>query len=381
MSGSHSYDPAARRDTPLARLLRQRIKEGGPIAVADYVDACLRDDEHGYYTSKVAIGRDADFTTAPEISQVFGELIGIWVALVWQQCNQPARLHVVELGPGRGTMMADMLRAIRNVPDLVPALSVHLVDTNAQLRRTQLERLADASCPVHQYASTQAFREHAVERSGSQQELWLVIGNEFLDAIGISQLVSHEGQWHTRIVTLDDNDDLAFGIGEPAAQGSVPPDLQPGAASIFEFNPSLGTECATLLADLNRCGSVAALFIDYGHEQSAVGETLQAVRAHAYEDPLTSPGEADLTAQVDFADVAAQFAQVGLLTDGPIVQAEFLGRLGIVERTSRLMHANSASAASLEAATLRLLAPNGMGTRFKAIGARSRDLAPLPCFA
>lgn len=371
-----SYDPQSRRPTPLALAFRQRIAESGPLLLADYVRACLTDPAHGYYVGQPAIGRTADFTTAPEISQVFGELIGLWCAIIWQHMGRPPRLNLVELGPGRGTLMADALRAIAKVTDLQPALSVHLVDTNAHLRQLQTATLATAGVPLTHYETIADFSARATNQPGA----WLVLGNEFLDAIGVSQHIVHKGTWHDRTVDIDTEGRLQFAIGPPVQPPANLP--APAAdATVFEFNPELAEKVAPLLAALAAQAPTAALFIDYGHLATTAGETLQALRAHAYENPLTSPGEADLTAHVDFADVTHRMQAVGLHTDGPLTQAEFLGRLGIIERTSRLMSANPAAAAALEASSQRLLAPNGMGTRFKAIGVRSPGLAPLPPFA
>ena len=189
--------------------------------------------------------------------------------------------------------------------------------------------------------------------------------------------------WHQRRVGVDDAGLLQFetdGIPADVAAGPFPAGLAAASGEIFEIAPNLTASVIPCLKALAERGPLSGLFIDYGHTISATGETLQAVRNHAYEHPLTSPGEADLTAHVDFAMFAQLSGAAGLAVDGPLTQAEFLGRLGIVERTSRLMSANPARAAEIEAGTMRLLAPNGMGTRFKAIAVRSPSLAPLPCF-
>jgi NADH dehydrogenase [ubiquinone] 1 alpha subcomplex assembly factor 7 len=344
-----TYDPEARRDTPLARKLKERIRRDGAITVAQYMQACLQDPEHGYYVKQPAIGGAGDFITAPEISQVFGELIGLWSAVVWQQMGSPSRVNLVELGPGRGTLMRDALRAGSKMPLFLDALEVHLVESNAFLERRQREALAGITRPVTSHAAMDSIPPGAA----------IVIANEFLDTFPVAQRV--EGG--ERRVALDANDRLVF---EPA-EGEFR-ERQDFARFVDH------------LASRAMSAPMAALFIDYGHLQSSAGETLQAMRSHAPEHPLCSPGEADLTVHVDFAAIGAALVRCGLAVDGPTTQAEFLGRLGIVERASRLMSANPRKAGEIELGVARLIAPQGMGSRFKAIGVRSSRLSDLPGF-
>lgn len=370
-----AYDPAARRDTPLAARIKQLIRDTGPISVADYVSMCLTDPEHGYYTTRSAIGAEADFITAPEITQIFGELIGIWCAVTWQQLGSPSRFNIVELGPGRGTMISDALRAMAKLPGLIEAAHLHLVDISSQLSATQEQRLQNGRTTFSQWPRTDDLLADSTTYPGP----WIVIANEYLDALGVRQFVANDGRWHQREVCLNADGELDYAVGGPTQQPFLVDAAEQANDAIFECCDAFQQSVAPFLGSLAEMDRLAALFIDYGHEQSAPGETLQAVRDHAYEHPLASPGEADLTAQVDFANFATIMQGAGLAADGPTTQAEFLGRLGIVERTSRLMSANPDKAASIEAGTLRLMAPNGMGTRFKAIGVRSAGLAPLPC--
>jgi len=352
--------------TPLARQLAERIAQSGPIDVADYFAACLNDAEHGYYRRQPAIGREGDFITAPEISQIFGELIGLWCAVVWQQMGTPTTVRLIELGPGRGTLMRDALRAARLVPGFRAALRVELVEINEHLIAMQRATLAGAEVSIRW--------THALEPGDGAA---IVIGNEFLDTLPISQLVFTDGVWRRRLVGLDAAGALAFTTGEPAeaALAATAPQA-PGDGDIFE---SRGAALTAFAAALAQAGDpLAALFIDYGHPKPACGDTLQALSAHRYADPLGSPGEHDLTSQVDFSSVADAMRAHGLACDGPVTQAEFLGRLGVVERASRLMTANSSRAAEIEGAVSRLIAPGGMGTRFLALGARSHGLQPLP---
>lgn len=376
-----SYDPALRRDTPLARKLIARIRDRGPISVRDYMQACLYDQEYGYYRTQPAIGAAADFITAPEISQIFGELIGLWSAVVWQQMGSPERIHLVELGPGRGTLMRDALRAVRTVPRFAAAVSVLLIEPNETLRARQVELLRDETVPIAHLTPPDDPPAPAI-----------FIANEIIDCLPIWQMVratdpAGRPDWRQRVVGLETSGRLTFQIG-PSAR------LMPGAETMLpaaqDGDILEDRNCGDVIGGLRRtaqAGPIAALLIDYGHTAHGVGDTLQAVRKHAFEHPLTSPGEADLTAHVDFAAMAAQLTALplgetgsALAVDGPILQAQFLGRLGIVERAARLMAANPVQAGKIEAGAARLIAVPGMGDRFKAIGIRSSSVPPLPGF-
>lgn len=360
--------------TALAETLKARIRREGPLPVAAFMEACLSDPEHGYYRHKTAIGAGGDFITAPEISQVFGELIGLWCAVVWQQMGAPARLHLVELGPGRGTLMRDALRAVRIVPGFRDALAVHLVDSNATLRAAQQATLADCGVPLQFHDEAAALADPGRIAGGPA----IVLANELLDALPIAQLVYQEGAWRVRCVGLDADDTFVFMAGSAAAAPPLAGPLTPREGDIYETASLQGTLAHDWLAARAARGPLAALFIDYGHAATAFGDTLQGVSAQTYASPFDAPGETDLSAQVDFAQFAAHCRAAGLAVDGPVPQAELLGRLGAVERASRLMAANPAKAAVLEAGVQRLLAPTGMGSRFLALGVRSPDLAPLP---
>ncbi len=367
-----TYDPEARRDTPLALKLKQRIAQGGPISVEAYMHACLYDPDHGYYVKSTAIGAGGDFITAPEVSQVFGELIGLWSAVVWQLMGSPARVRLIELGPGRGTLMADALRAARVLPAFLSAVDVELIETNQVLIACQKQALGTAVVPVSWF-------EHLLPAPVPS----IIIGNEFMDTYPVGQSVLADDGWRERQVTLDVAGRLAFGTGSPNLTSTFPEvafadEAEPAPGAILEFrrSPSIIED----IAALTRQAPIASLQIDYGHQRPSFGDTLQAVRDHRFEHPLTSPGEADLTAQVDFHDIGTRATGLGLAVDGPVTQAEFLGALGIAERTSRLMAANPHAAGSLEIGVARLMSPTGMGGHFKAIGLRSPALPPLPGF-
>jgi NADH dehydrogenase [ubiquinone] 1 alpha subcomplex assembly factor 7 len=364
------YDPEARRDTPLALKLAARIRRGGPITVARYMEACLQYPEHGYYVKRPAIGASGDFITAPEISQLFGELVGLWCVVVWQQMGEPSRVELVELGPGRGTLMADALRAARVVTGFLAAVQVSLIDSDVALVTQQRAALSGVGVPLNWTPSFAAQERRAPT---------IVLANEFLDALPISQYVLSELGWRERTVGLDERGRLVFDVSDTAPGHADQGRFSARPGDIMELRGS-----TPLLAEIGAAAThvpLAALLIDYGHSASMVGDTLQAVRNHSYEHPLTSPGEADLTSQVDFDELAERAASFGLAVDGPMPQGRFLAALGAAERASRLMALNPSKAAEIEAGASRLLSPTGMGTRFKVIGLRSPQVLPLPGLA
>jgi len=367
-----STAPAALPPTPLADELAGRIARTGPISVAAYMEACLHDPVHGYYRRRNAIGRAGDFITAPEISQAFGELVGLWCAVTWQLMGEPSRIRIVELGPGRGTLMHDALRAVRALPAFRNAIEVQLVETNSVLEALQRATLDNEQVPIRWCSDMDACADGVPA---------IVVANEFLDTLAITQWVMRDAKWFERCVGIDDGGRLAFVERAPAADFVAPPAIGQRAhdGDVFESRSPAFAALAAKLAAVTPL--VAALFVDYGHLAPTLGDTLQAVRAHRYDDPLSAPGEADLTAQVDFAAFTAEVCGRGLVCDGPMTQAEFLGALGIAERASHLMAANPGKAIAIETAIARLMAPGGMGTRFQAVGVRSARLAPLPGFA
>lgn len=375
MSDTSAYDFEARRDTPLALKLKARICAEGPIRVHEYMSICLNDPEHGYYRHRAAIGRHGDFITAPEISQVFGELIGLWCVVVWRQMGMPDPFHLIELGPGRGTLMRDALRAAKLAPAFLRAVEVKLVETNVTLREQQRETLSGVEQRPTWYNT---LRDVPWAPS-------IIIGNEFLDTVEpIQSVVTPEGVV-TRGVGLDENGALQFTAMVARLRDKEADDK---VGSIQE------TQTFDVVTDgfgLRSCHHPQAmLLIDYGDVVAdRRGDTLQAVREHRFEHPLTSPGEADLSVQVDFARAACQMrvAQEAHIEDaaafeidGPVTQTDFLGALGIVERAQSLMQANPARANNIETGVARLIAPIGMGTRFKVMGVRSPTLPPLPGF-
>jgi SAM-dependent MidA family methyltransferase len=365
--------PTARPDTSpgtLARRLGERIRRDGPMPVDRFMQACLEDPVHGYRLKPRSIGAGGDFVTAPEISQVFGELIGLWCAVAWQGMGRPAALRLVELGPGRGTLMRDALRAVRVAPAFLQALSVHLVEISPPLGQWQRRQLLGAD----EVGDTPAIAWHATLGEVPAGPA-IVIGNEFLDALPIRQLVRGDDAWHERVVEAGPDGTLRFATGPAVDYASAGPRPEPGA--IAELRPGEDDLIAALAA---RAEPLVALLVDYGPGEPSFGDTLQAVRGHAYVDPLADPGTADLTAHVQLAAFAGKARAAGLAVAGPITQAELLGRLGIAERTARLMAANPERAGEIEAATQRLMSPTGMGQLFKAVAVLTPGLPPPPAF-
>ena len=363
-------DQGWRRDTPLALQIKENIRRDGPMTVQTYMSRCLWDETYGYYRRQPVLGVAGDFVTAAEISQVFGELIGVWAGVVWQNVfGAPNPITLAEYGPGRGTMMCDVLRAARVVPGFAHASRIHLVEASAALAEIQSATLADFSSAITWSVGLEEFSPPAI-----------IFANEFLDSWPVAQWIKTAVGWRIKGVTLDADGNLQFA----ALDGDCPRDafelLLPGAPPGAVIETQRLDQLADALHALTQRGPIALLIIDYGHTIPAAGDTLQAVRGHAYESPLASPGEADLTVHVNFYDLASTLHRAGLALDGPVMQAEFLGSLGIVERASRLMAANPARAGEIESGVARLLAPNGMGSRFKVLAARSPELPPLPGF-
>jgi NADH dehydrogenase [ubiquinone] 1 alpha subcomplex assembly factor 7 len=345
--------------TPLGQLLIERIREGGPISVADYMAECLLHPVHGYYTTRDPFGVAGDFTTAPEISQMFGELVGLALAQAWSDQGAPAPFTLAELGPGRGTLMADILRATRGVPGFHAGAKVTLVEASPVLRDVQALTLQDAR-PV--------WLERAEELPDRPTFL---VGNEFLDALPIRQFILTPEGWRERLVGLADGA-LTFGLSPPLPQVPDTPAFRAASpGDLVEHGAPAQDAVAAALRPVLRHGGLA-LFIDYGGWRSK-GDTLQALRQHAFDDPLAHPGKADLTAHVDFEPLAMLAPAHAYDTQGNVLQ-----RLGIGTRADRL--AGKLAGTGLEshlAALRRLTHPQEMGSLFKVL-ALTRAGAPLP---
>jgi SAM-dependent MidA family methyltransferase len=322
------------------------------------MELALGHPKYGYYITRDPFGAAGDFTTSPEISQMFGEVIGIWCAEVWRAMGEPRRVILAEAGPGRGTLMADMLRAAKALPAFRQAIEVHLIETSPALRAAQARTLsASGATPVW----------HSRLESLPDDAPLLMVANEFLDALPIRQFERRHGRWRERLVG-EAGGKLVFGL---APEPSPALDRPAPEGAILEAAPAALDFTRVLSRRLVRQGG-AALLIDYGHVGSGFGDTLQAVRSHAFADPLDAPGEADLTAHVHFAAVAAAARQAGAMVEGPWAQGEFLRIHGIDARTQRLMAAAPAKAAEIAAQRDRLteMDPKGMGQLFKVLAIR-----------
>ncbi len=345
------------RQTVLGDKLARQIAQGGPIPVSLFMAFA---NGH-YYATRDPLGLGGDFITAPEISQLFGELIGLWAADAWLRAGRPDGLIWAELGPGRGTLTADALRAMRRF-GCAPA--VHFVETSPVLRDAQAARVPGA-----------LFHDDVASLPDSGP--LLIIANEFFDALPIRQLVLSNAGWRERMVTGEADGVFATALGGTPMNGAVPRALQrQDAGAVLETCPA-GAAIIEAAAQRLAAQGGAMLVIDYGYEETGIGETLQAMTKHGYADPFANAGEQDITAHVDFSALAAAARRGGAVVAGPVGQGDFLGRLGIAERVAALAAANPAQAATLAAAHARLTAPDQMGTMFKALALHAPGW-PLP---
>ncbi len=357
--------------TALATLIKEMILHDGPISLDRYMALALAHPEHGYYKARMPIGAEGDFVTAPEISQMFGELVGLWAVEVWHGLGRPVPLRLVELGPGRGTLLADALRAAKVAPEFRAALDLHLVETSEILRRHQEHAIASCAIAAHWHADI----------ADVPRGPMIAIANEFFDCLPVRHFVSDAGAWHERLVGLDAEGRLRFGL-------SAEPELGLGAAAEAGAILELGIAAVRVMRDI--AGRIATqggalLVIDYGYDGARFGETLQASRRHRSADPLEAPGEADLTAHVDFEAMRRAALSAGAAVHGPVTQGEFLSRLGIFQRAATLRrHADAAQCAAIDAALARLTGcgsatpdPRSMGELFKVLAVTGPG-APVP---
>ncbi|WP_424933834.1 class I SAM-dependent methyltransferase [Amaricoccus macauensis] len=350
----------------LERLIRNRISEIGPISVAEYMSWCLAHPEHGYYMAPGRIGAAGDFTTAPEISQMFGEMIGLWLAQVWHDHGRPAPFVLAELGPGRGTLMRDILRAATALPGFLEAAEIWLVETSTGLRDVQRETLAGHA--VHWAERVEVLPDAPL----------FLVANEFFDALPIRQYSRTGDFWAERKVRLEADKSLGFQWARPVAN----PDLDRSFVAapdgvIVEVNP-LGEHVAGWIGKRIAERGGAALFIDYG-AWDGTGDTLQALRQHASYDPLDAPGEADVTAHVRFRALAEAARPARAV--GTVPQGVFLERLGITARAQVLARGLKGEALTNHvAAHRRLTHPEEMGNLFQVLALTGEGAPPLPGF-
>jgi NADH dehydrogenase [ubiquinone] 1 alpha subcomplex assembly factor 7 len=347
--------------------IRTRAAANGPISVAEYMGLCLAH----YYGTRDPLGARGDFVTAPEVSQMFGELIGLWLAAVWQQMRGPSRVRVVELGPGRGTLVADALWAAKIVPGFREAISLHLVEISPVLQAKQRETLRDSGVPVMWHERLEDVPDGPA----------IIVANEFFDALPVHQAMKRADGWHERRVGVD-GDRLVFTEAPETLPGFEHLPLSVSNAhqgAIFEWRDE---DAARALGKRVAQGG-AALVIDYGHAQSAIGDTLQAVGAHSYANPLSHAGEIDLTAHVDFEALIRTATSAGAKAFAPITQGELLRRLGIEARAAKLkQNATAKTAADIDAALARLTGSgrNEMGRLFKSVAFADSALGAVPGF-
>jgi SAM-dependent MidA family methyltransferase len=353
--------------TDLRRDIIRRIRLTGPLSLADFMTDCLGHPTLGYYTTRDPLGADGDFTTAPEISQMFGELVGLALAQAWMDQGSPGAFHLVELGPGRGTLMADVLRATANVPGFQGAMRLSLVEISETLKARQAETLS---------AYDPRWINGLADLDGAPLFL---IANEFFDALPIRQFQRADAGWSERVIGLE-GDRLAMGLTPPAALAELAhrlDDTKPG--DIVEISPQ-AIQITQSIAGHIAAHRGAALIFDYGDWRS-LGDTVQALRDHAPEDPLANPGDADLTAHVDFEAIASAAKNAGGAMSKLTPQGVVLERLGITARAQSL--AKNLSGSALEshiAAHRRLTHPAEMGTLFKAMAVFHPEADPPPGF-
>ncbi|HEY3146746.1 MAG TPA: SAM-dependent methyltransferase [Dongiaceae bacterium] len=350
-------------------LLKRRIAASGPVTVAEFMRVALAEHGAGYYATRDPLGAAGDFVTAPEISQMFGELIGLWCVDAWERAGAPDPFLLVELGPGRGTLMADALRAARVRPQFLSAMRLHLVEISRPLRAVQEGRLGAFHPLWHDDLTTLP--------DGPA----LIVGNEFLDALPIHQFQMTEQGWRERAIDVA-NDALAWTLLSPGTQTGL---LQPAhkrakSGEIAEVCPAALSLARTVGERVVEEG-IATLFIDYGPTASAVGDSLQAVKAHQFCDPLVEVGRADLTAHVDFGAIANAAREAGARVHGAVAQATFLETLGIRTRAALLSaKAGEGDRAGIAQGMARLIDPRQMGSLFKALAIAHPDLQGLAGF-
>ena len=358
--------------------IKARITAEGPMSVAEYMAVCLLDPVEGYYPTRDPLGSDGDFITAPEISQMFGEVIGLWCMQSWIDLGRPPTLNLVELGPGRGIMMSDILRTAALDKDFMKAASVTLIEASAALEAVQAKTLSNANVPVN----------WASDLSQLPGGPTLILGNEFLDCLPIRQFIQKDpfagrAGWHERLVALDDENNLSFGVAPIAIskqlQNDLPRDIDDARADdLLEICPAARQIIDALSVRFSK-HPCRALFIDYGPETTEFGDTLQALKRHKKVNVFSDPGNTDLTARVDFAALQEMADAAALPATQAVTQREFLSKLGIEMRAVALSKSSSKTDARAKIARQlhRLMDSAEMGDLFKAICFQSTGL-PLP---
>lgn len=353
----------------LGERIAALIAAQGPISVAQFMTLALHDAQGGYYATRDPFGRSGDFITAPEISQMFGEILGLWCGQCWVDQGCPKNTRLVELGPGRGTLMADALRALKRVPGFLDEVELVLVEASPTLRDIQRERLKDSGAKIRWSTHFEV-----------QESPLLLLANEFFDALPIRQYVKTARGWCERMVLVKDGE-LDFALAPQITPAAAIPASRAGApdGGVYETAPaaiSLTEEISRVIASHGG----AALLIDYGYADAGFGETLQAVRDHRFAPILADPGASDLSAHVDFTALGEAARHGGARVFGPKAQGEFLDGLGIGVRARRLSQSHPLETESLTKAVARLTAPDQMGTLFRAMAVLPPSAPPPPGF-
>ncbi|MFK8034463.1 MAG: class I SAM-dependent methyltransferase [Hyphomicrobiales bacterium] len=343
----------------MKRRIFEDIALNGPMPLSRYMNICLSDPEHGYYTNRDPFGAEGDFVTAPEISQMFGELIGIWLISAWENLDSPAKIRLVELGPGRGTLMADCLRSLTLKPQLIQGLQIEMVEMSPVLVTEQQKRLSGAPCSV---CWSTTLEECEIPS--------LIIANEFYDALPVHVLVKTSSGIFERHVVGSGSDSLEFADLPASLPKSTLLEYENlPENTVFELSPERHQITQKISSVIKQHGG-GALLVDYGFQQPKTGTTFQALKNHKSVDPLDEPGSSDLTSLVDFTALQKEFRTQGLNVYGPTSQMDFLLNLGVLERAGHLgASANLQTQTALQNAVTRLVSPDEMGTLFKVISA------------
>lgn len=359
--------------TALLDLIKAEIRDNGPMDLGRYMGLCLGHPTHGYYMTRDPLGVQGDFTTAPEISQLFGDVIGGWLADAWVKMGAPDPFYLVECGPGRGTLMADILRVTKTLPAFHAAAKIHLIEMSPILREKQQETLSGYDVTWHD-----DFGEVPADAP------LILIGNEFLDALPIRRFMHLKRGWQEEVVRLDEKGDLTLGL-VPADHGMVamipPMLLKPAKTECIEISPVLNQYLKSIYEHIGMTTGIA-LFIDYGYPQTACGKTLQAVKKHHSVSIFDAPGETDLTAHVNFETVGTFAMQQGLTVHGPVPQGDYLRRVGIEARMAVLnKNATDRQIEDLKKSINRLTGYDQMGQLFKVMAIASNPALNLEGFA
>lgn len=354
--------------TPLEQKIRRQIAISGPISVAAFWAQALFDPQFGYYTTKEPFGSDGDFITAPEVSQMFGEMLASWwVATV--QTNGLSNIALVEIGPGRGTLMADMLRTISQIdPKMRKSLTVHMVEASPRLTKFQQQALANSGFKIEWHETPDTLPEQPLG----------IIANELFDAIAIRQFEKTQSDWLERCIAIDDQNELCFTLGTARLDETMVPDQAAPLGSIFEYSPAREAFMQTLAQRIALDGGFG-LFIDYGHTKSGFGDTLQALKSHEFANVLAAIGATDITSHVDFEALSLSTKFAGAKANPVLEQGDFLSRIGIKERAERLIKGAPEQSQNISISLKRLIDTGQMGRLFKVLGISHPDIV-LPAF-